>query len=201
NQQWAVGIGSYCCARFFVADRSNCDLFWLDLLCIKPCKIAMVAFDGYLFPFCCVIFLRLAGEFLVNFIFDRLCRENTAKSRPMRIRLAKNRAVLAGTVLDEDWRKIDYVNFAFPQFVIKSRKEWSRRFTMQIDVWQNFLRINRCLRRDRHQQQVDPALFQLFMKVNNRRNWISRFRLMCPAHFGRVSAPELADREKSNIAG
>ena len=58
--------------------------------------------------------------------------------------------MLAGTVLEEDWRKIDYVNFAFPQFVIKSRKAWSRRFTMKIDVGHNFLRINCCLRRDRH---------------------------------------------------
>src|SRR5207247_4094633 len=111
---------------------------------------AKVAFDRGLFPFCCVIFPRLAGEFLVNFLLDRLCRENTTKSRPMRIGLAKNRAVLAGTVLEEDWRKIDYVNFAFPQFIIKSRKEWSSRFRVKIDIRHNFLWINCCLRRDRH---------------------------------------------------
>ncbi len=72
---------------------------------------------------------------------------------------------------------------------------------MKIDIGHNFLRINCCLRRDRHQQQVDSALFQLIMKVDNRRNRISRFGFMCPADFRRVSAPELADREKSNIAG
>ena len=107
DQQGAIRIGSCCRARFFVADRSNRDFFRLELLCIRSGQIAKIAFDRGLFPFCCVIFPRLPGEFLANFLRDRLCRENTAKSRPMRIGLAKNRAVLAGTVLEEDWRKID----------------------------------------------------------------------------------------------
>ena len=34
NQQRAVGIGSYCRAGFFVADRSNGDLFRPELLSI-----------------------------------------------------------------------------------------------------------------------------------------------------------------------
>src|SRR5206468_12997183 len=134
-------------------------------------------------------------------VLDCLCCENTAKARPVRIGFAKNRTMFAGTVLEEDWRKIDYVNFAFPELVIKSRKVRSRRFTMKIDVGQNFLRVNCCLWRDRHQQQVDSALLQLIMKVDNRRNRISRFGFVCPADFRRVSAPELADGEKSNIAG
>ena len=103
DQQRAVRIRIYCRARFLVADRSDRDFFRLDLFCIGSGKIAKVAFDRGLFPFGCVIFSRLAGEFLVNFLFDRLCRQNTTKSRPMRIGLAKNRAVLAGTVLEKDW--------------------------------------------------------------------------------------------------
>src|SRR5439155_8223839 len=150
DQQWAVRIGIYCRARFFVADRSDRDFFRLGLLCIRSGKIAKIAFDRGLFPFRCVIFPRLAGEFLVNFLLDRLCRDNATKSRPMRIGLAKNWGVLAGTVLEENWRKIDYVNSASAQFVIKSRKEWSRRFTVKIDIGHNFLRMNCCLRRDRH---------------------------------------------------
>ena len=39
------------------------------------------------------------------------------------------------------------------------------------------------------------------MKVDNRRNRIGRFGFVCPADFRRISTPELADREKSNIAG
>ena len=100
NQQRTVRIGIYCRARFFIADRSDREFFRLDLFCGGSGKIAKVAFDRDLFPFGCVIFSRLAGEFLVNFFFDRLCRENTAQSRPMRIGLTKNRAVLVGTVLE-----------------------------------------------------------------------------------------------------
>src|SRR6266550_4007149 len=39
------------------------------------------------------------------------------------------------------------------------------------------------------------------MEIDNRWNRIGRFGFMCPADFRSVSAPELADRKKSNIAG
>src|SRR5436190_24004 len=84
------------------ADHSDRDFFRLGLLRIWSGKIAKIAFDRYLFPFCCVIFPWLPGGFLLNFPLDRLCRENTAKSRPMRIGLAKNRAMLVGAVLEKD---------------------------------------------------------------------------------------------------
>ena len=72
---------------------------------------------------------------------------------------------------------------------------------MKIDIGHNFLRINCCLRRDRHQQQLDSAFFQLIMEVDNRGNRIGGFGFMCPTDFRRVRAPELAGGEKSNIAG
>jgi len=109
--------------------RSHRNFFWFGLLCIGSGKIVEVAFDSWSLSILLRNSSAAARRVSREFSRDRLCCENAAKSRPMRIGLAKNRAVLAGTVLEEDWRKIDYVNFAFTQFVVKSRKEWSRRFT------------------------------------------------------------------------
>jgi hypothetical protein len=103
EQQWAVWIGRYCGARSFVADRPDRDFFRLRLLHIGSCEIAKVTFDRDVFPLRCEILPRLSGDFLLNLILDRLCCENTSQTGPVRVGLAKNRAVLVGPILDKDW--------------------------------------------------------------------------------------------------
>jgi len=110
DQQRLFGSGFIAAARSLVADVRTAIFSGSSLLCIRSGKIAEVAFDRGLFPFCWVILSRLPGEFLTNFLRDR-CAARTQPNPDNAYRSCKKRGVLAGTVLEEDWRKIDYGQF------------------------------------------------------------------------------------------
>ncbi len=105
------------------------------------------------------------------------------------------------TVPGKDRGEIQDVDPAPAQFPIEFLQKWSG-IIWTDRAWESqFVRIDGGFRRDRHEQQLDPALAQLPMKIDDRRNRIGPFRLVCAIRFSRRVSPETSLGQKAEIAG
>jgi len=201
NQTMSCSDRDYCRARFLSLIVRTAIFFLVRaLFVLAPGKKSVeVAFDRGLFSICWRILPRLPGEF--SRIFSVIVCAARTQPNPDQcgIGLAKNRGRARWHGFEEDWRKIDYVNFAFTQSSVKIAQGMESPFhhedrrPAKFSPDKMLLSAGLALAADRF------APFQLIMKVDNRRIGISRFGFVCPADF-RTSTPQNWPTErKSNI--
>ena len=119
---------------------------------------------------------------------------------PMAVGLAKNGAARVVAVLDEERAQIEHVDPGPAQLIVKTMQHRRRIGRPHVEARDNFLGINRGLRRNRNDEQLDPARFQLLLKIENRGNRILQFRFVGAADLRRVVAPETTERKQPQLA-
>src|ERR1700720_1498601 len=93
-----------------------------------------------------------------NFLRHRLRGEDATATRPMRVGFTKDRFTLTIAPSHEQLGEIDNL-YAFPaQLVTELFQIRSGIVAIQWQLRNNFLRIDRCFRRYRREQQLNPTL-------------------------------------------